>query len=156
VPEFSGSEVRSSEVRSSEIRGSEIRGPEIRSLEDLAEYAHRQMERIQRMQDDLAAQYGAGESPRGFVRARTGPGGSVQELRIDPGATALPIDELAAEIVVAIGAAQSEYAHRADEIMAPILALKPSEQTADTLEAGMRRLDALADEVDQLARRRDL
>lgn len=129
--------------------------PEIRSLEDLAEYAHQQVERIQRMQVDLAAQYGTGESPRGLVRARTGPGGSVQELRIDPAAAKVPLDDLAAEVVAAIGAAQREYARRADDIMAPVLDLRPSERAAESLEAGLRRLDTLADEVDRLARRRD-
>lgn len=130
--------------------------PEIRSLEDLAADAHQQLERVQRMQADLAAQSGTGESPRRFVRARTGPGGTVQELRIDPGAGELPMEDLAAEVVAAIGAAQQAYAQSADEIIAPVLDLRPSEQAADALEAGVRRLDALAGDLDRLARRHHL
>jgi hypothetical protein len=84
--------------------------PDIRNLEDLAEYAHQQVARIQRMQDDLAGQYGTAESPRGHVRARTGPGGALQELRIDPGAMRLSAEDVAAEVTAAITAAQREYA----------------------------------------------
>jgi DNA-binding protein YbaB len=129
--------------------------PEIRSLEDLAEYAYQQVDRIRRMQADLAAQYGSGESPRGLVRARTGPGGRIQQLRIDPAAGGLPLDDLAAEVMAAIGAAQEEYARRADDIMAPVLDLRPNEQAIQSLEAGLSRLDTLADDVNRLARRRD-
>ena len=96
--------------------------PDIRNLEDLAEYAHQQVARIQRMQDDLADQYGTAESPRGYVRARTGPGGGLQELRIDPGAMRLSAEDVAAEVTAAITAAQREYADRANEIIAPVLA----------------------------------
>ncbi|MEV4760977.1 YbaB/EbfC family nucleoid-associated protein [Micromonospora sp. NPDC049559] len=127
--------------------------PDIRNLEEFAEYAHQQVERVQRMQEDLASQYGTAESPRGLVRARTGPGGAIQELRIDPSALRLPPDEVEAEVTAAVNAAQREYAERADAIMAPILNLRPSEQSIDVMEAGMRRLDALADDLDRLARR---
>jgi DNA-binding protein YbaB len=129
--------------------------PEIRGIEELADYAYRQVERIQRMQDDLAGQYGTGESPRRFVRARTGPGGGLQELRIDPGALRLTAEEVAAEVTAAVTEAQREYAKRADEIMAPVLGMRPSEQSLEALEAGMGRLDRLADDLDRLARRTD-
>ncbi|HEY0697299.1 MAG TPA: YbaB/EbfC family nucleoid-associated protein [Micromonospora sp.] len=126
---------------------------DIHSLEELAEYAHRQVERIARMQEDLTDQYGTGESPRGFVRARTGPGGTVQELRIDPGGMRLTAEELAAEVTAAVTVAQQEYARRADEIMAPVLGMRPSQQSLDAFEAGMSRLDALADDLERLSRR---
>jgi hypothetical protein len=111
------------------------------------------VERIQRMQTDLEGQFGIAQSPRRFVRARTGPGGVLQELRIDPGALRLTADAEAAEVTAAVTAAQREYAERADEIMAPILGLRPSEESVDTLQAGMNRLDELADDLDRLARR---
>lgn len=126
--------------------------PDLRSLEDLAEYAHQQVERIQRMQADLAAQYGSADSPDGHVHARTGPGGVVQELRIAPSGMRLSADELAAEVMAAIGAAQRAYAARADAIMEPVLGLRPSDTNVDVLEAGMSRLDTLADDLDRLAR----
>lgn len=130
--------------------------PDIRNLEDLAEYAHEQLARIQRMQDDLADQFGTGESPRGYVRARTGPGGGLQELRIDPAAMRLPAEDVAAEVTAAITAAQREYAERADEIIKPVLASAPSENSVGDLEAGMRRLDGLVDDLERIARRRGL
>ncbi|WP_329106434.1 YbaB/EbfC family nucleoid-associated protein [Micromonospora sp. NBC_01699] len=130
--------------------------PDIRNLDDLAEYAHQQVARIQRMQEDLADQYGTGESPRGYVRARTGPGGALQELRIDPGALRLSAEDVAAEVTAAIGAAQREYADRANEIITPVLAAAPSKDSLDDLDAGMRRLDGLMDDLDRLARRRGL
>ncbi|MEV4626558.1 YbaB/EbfC family nucleoid-associated protein [Micromonospora sp. NPDC049523] len=130
--------------------------PDIRNLEDLAEYAHQQVARIQRMQDDLADQYGTGESPRGYVRARTGPGGAIQELRIDPGAMRLSAEDVAAEVTAAIGEAQREYGTRANEIIAPVLAAAPSEDSLGKLDEGMRRLDGLMDDLDRVARRRDL
>ncbi|MGW4464672.1 YbaB/EbfC family nucleoid-associated protein [Micromonospora sp. NBC_01796] len=130
--------------------------PDIRNLEDLAEYAHQQVARIQRMQDDLADQYGTGESPRGYVRARTGPGGAIQELRIDPGALRLSAEDVAAEVTAAIGEAQREYNGRANEIIAPVLAAAPSEDSLGRLDEGMRRLDGLMDDLDRVARRRDL
>lgn len=127
--------------------------PDIRNLDELAEYAQRQVERIQHMQQDLAEQVGAGRSPRGLVRARTGPGGELKELRIDPDALRLPADEVAAEVTAAVTAAQREFAARADEIMAPVLGLRPSQESLDALEAGVSRLDALADDLDRVARR---
>ncbi len=108
------------------------------------------------MQEDLVAQFGTGESPRGYVRSRTGPGGAVQELRIEPDALRLSAAEVATEVTAAITEAQREYARRADEIIAPVLDLRPSEQSADVLNAGMSRLDALADDLDRLARRTGL
>ncbi|MFK3981602.1 YbaB/EbfC family nucleoid-associated protein [Micromonospora sp. NPDC050397] len=129
---------------------------DIRNLDDLAEYAHQQLARIQRMQDDLADQFGTGESPRGYVRARTGPGGGLQELRIDPTAMRLPAEDVAAEVTAAITAAQQEYARRADEIITPVIAAAPDQNSVGDLEAGMRRLDGLVDDLDRIARRRGL
>lgn len=130
--------------------------PDIRNLEELAEYAHQQVQRIQRMQSDLAAQSGSGESARGYVRARTGPGGTLRELHIDPAALRLSADELSAEVVTAVTAAQREFTERADEIVGPVLDLRPSERATDELDAGMSRLDGLAEELDRLARRSGL
>jgi DNA-binding protein YbaB len=125
-------------------------------LTDLAEYAHNQIERIGRMQHDLAEYVGQGQSPRGYVRAQTGPGGALQDLRIEPDALRLPADDVAAEVSAAVGAAQRDYAHRADEIMTPVLGMRPSEQTADALEAGMSRLDSLTADLERLAHDRNL
>jgi DNA-binding protein YbaB len=130
--------------------------PDIRSLEELAEYVQRQVEQIQRMQSDVAAQYGEGVSPREYVRARTGPGGALQELRIDPTALRLPVAEVEAEVVAAVSAAQRQFAERADAIMAPVLGMRPSERTVDAFEDGMRRLDGLTADLERLARRRGL
>jgi YbaB/EbfC DNA-binding family len=112
---------------------------EIRNLDDLAEYG----------------QPGA-TSPRGYVRARTGPGGQLKDLRIDPNALRLTAEELEAEVVTAITAAQNQYAKRSDDIMAPVLGMRPSEQATAQLEDGMAKLDALAAELDRIARQRDL
>lgn len=124
---------------------------DIRNLADLADYAQQQIARIQRMQQDLAEQFGEGQSPRGLVVARTGPGGVLLDLQIDPNARRLTTEELAAEVKAAVTAAQREFAARADEIMAPVLGMRPSEQSVNELEAGMSRLDALADDVARLA-----
>jgi hypothetical protein len=52
-----------------------------------------------------------------------------------------------------VTAAQREFAARADEIMAPVLGLRPSEESLDALEAGVSRLDGLVEDLDRLARR---
>jgi hypothetical protein len=109
---------------------------EIRNLDDLAEYG------------PLGA-----TSPRGYVRAQTGPGGQLTDLRIDPAGLRLTAEELEAEVVTAITAAQNQYAA---EVAAPVLGVHPSEQTMAQLEDGMAKLDALAAELDRIARQRDL
>jgi hypothetical protein len=114
---------------------------EIRNFADLAEYAD---------------ETGTGESPRGYVRARTGPGGQLKDLRIDPNALRLTAEELEAEVATAITAAQNEYAKRADDIVAPVLGKRPSEQALAQLEEGMTKLDELAANLDRIARDRDL
>jgi hypothetical protein len=77
-------------------------------------------------------------------------------LRIDPAGLRLPATDLEAEVTAAVSAAQRQFAERADEIMAPVLGMRPSEQSVDALEAGMNRLDALGDDLERLARRRGL
>lgn len=129
---------------------------EIRSLSDLAEYAHDQVQRITTMQQDLAACHGEARSPRGYVLARTGPGGALLELRLEPDANRLPVEDLAAEVTAAVTAAQQEYGRRADTIMSGVLGLRPSEQAADALEAGMSRLEALGADLERLGRSRNL
>jgi DNA-binding protein YbaB len=128
---------------------------EIRNLTDLAEYAQDQIDRITRMQRDLADHEGEGESPRGLVRARTGPGGALRDLHLTPDVLRLSPDEASAEITAAITAAQQDYATRADAIMQPVLGMKPSEQSTDVFDAGMQRLDALTADLDRLVQRRD-
>jgi len=130
--------------------------PEIRDLGDLAEYAHRQVAQVQRMPGDLAAEAGEGRSPRGYVHARTGPGGALRDLHIEEPALHLSAHELAAEVTAAITAAQRRYAARADQIMEPVLGVRPSERTPDEPDAGVSRLDALAEDLDRIARRRGL
>jgi hypothetical protein len=129
---------------------------EIRDLGDLAEYAHDQIERITRMQRELADYVGEGESPQRLAKARTGPGGSLRDLRLTPGILRLSPEDAAAEITAAITAAQRDYAGRADEIMSPVLAMRPSEQSTDALELGMSRLDELTVDLERLAQRRHL
>ncbi len=129
---------------------------EIRNLDDLAEYAERQVRQLEKMQSDLAAQTGEARSPRGYVRAQTGPGGVLRELRIDPTALRLSAEEVAAEVTAAITAAQRQLAERADDIMAPVLGVRPSEQSLDRVEEGMAKLDSLATDLERLARQRGL
>jgi hypothetical protein len=90
------------------------------------------------------------------VRARTGPGGRLPELHITPDALRLSADDLGCEVTAAITAAQADFAGRSDDIMAPLLALRPSEQRADALDQGLQRLDSLAADLERLAERRDL
>ena len=130
--------------------------PEIRSLTDLAEYAQDQLDRIARMQRELADCAGEGESPRRLVRARTGPGGALLDLRLHPDVLHLSTDGAAAEITAAIAAAQRDFGARADEIMAPILAVRPSEESTAAIEQGVRRLDALTADLERLAHRHGL
>jgi DNA-binding protein YbaB len=126
---------------------------EIRNLTDLAEYAQDQVERITRMQQEIADQVGEGTSPRRLVTARTGPGGRVLDLKLDPDALRLPVADASAEITAAITAAQADFAARTDGIMAPVLGARPSEQATDALDAGMARLDALTADLERLTRR---
>jgi DNA-binding protein YbaB len=125
---------------------------EIHSVEGLAEYAHQQIERIERMQRDLTEQTGYGTSQRGLVKARTGPSGMLRDLEIDPEAMRMSPSELALEIKSAITAAQADYGTKADDIMAPILGLRPSEEGQEAIDAGMSRLDELSANLDRVAR----
>jgi len=126
------------------------------SLSDLAGYAQEQVARITRMQSDLDEAEGEGDSPRGLVHARTGPGGVLRDLRLDPRVLRMGTEEAAEEITAAVTAAQRAFAEKADAIMAPVLALRPSTASVDALDQGMRRLDALTADLERLARRRDL
>jgi YbaB/EbfC DNA-binding family len=130
--------------------------PEIRNLTDLAAYAQDQVERIARMQQDLEAAVGEGESPRRLARARTGPGGRLLELHLSPDAMRLPAEEAAAEITAAVVAAQTDFAGRADDIMEPVLAMRPGEEATEALDQGMRRLDELTADLERLGRRSGL
>jgi hypothetical protein len=124
---------------------------EINTLTDLAAYAQEQIERLTRMQEDLAACVGEGESPGGLVFARTGPGGRLIDLRLDRDTMHLSTEDAAAEIAAAVTAAQSDYGARADDILQPVLALRPSEQSTAALDRGMRRLDELTADLERLA-----
>jgi DNA-binding protein YbaB len=129
---------------------------EIHSVESLADYAYQQIERIQRMERDLAEQVGEGTSRQGHVKAKTGPAGVLKDLKIEPAAMRLSPEELETEVRSAIAEAQSDFARRADDIMGPILHVRPSEQANAAIEAGMRRLDELSANLDRLARSRGL
>lgn len=129
---------------------------EIHSVEGLADYAYQQIERIQRMESELAEQIGEGTSKQGHVTAKTGQSGVLKDLKIDNAALRLSPDELTAEVKSAIGAAQADFARRADDIMGPILNVRPSEQANTAIEAGMKRLDALTADLDRIARTRGL
>ncbi|HEV7900168.1 MAG TPA: YbaB/EbfC family nucleoid-associated protein [Planosporangium sp.] len=108
-------------------------------LTELADYAHRQVERIERMQADLDEASAEAESRSGRVRARTGPGGAVLDLRIEPVAMAVSPEELAAEVIEAITSAQRAYGVIADEIMAPVLEIGPYDANAPVVEDDRRR-----------------
>jgi DNA-binding protein YbaB len=129
---------------------------EIRNLAQLAEYANEQIQRIAKMQSDLAGSAGRGQGPRGMVRARTGPGGKLLGLRIDPEALRLSAEQVTAEVAAAISAAQKDYSRHADEIMAPVLGMRPSEQSVADIERGLGQLDVLAEDMERLARNHDL
>jgi hypothetical protein len=127
--------------------------PPFRDFQDLAAYAQEQLDRVGRMQADMAAAAGEGVSPHRYARARTGPGGKLLELRLDPDAQSLSLGELTDEVVAAVNAAQADYATQTDAIMAPLLESRP---TGDSIDDGLRRLDALTDDLDRLMRRPDL
>jgi hypothetical protein len=91
-----------------------------------------------------------------MVRARTGPGGKLLGLRIDPEALRLSAEQVTAEVAAAISAAQKDYARHADEIMAPVLGMRPSEQSVADIERGLGQLDVLAEDMERLARNHDL
>jgi DNA-binding protein YbaB len=129
---------------------------EIHSVEGLADYAHQQIERIQRMERELAEQVGEGTSRDGHVKAKTGAAGVLKDLKIDAAAMRLSPEELTAEVRSAISAAQADFARRADDIMGPILHVKPSEHANAAIEQGMQRLDALTADLERLARARGL
>lgn len=129
---------------------------EIRNLTDLAEYAQDQIERITRMQQEMADYVGEGTSPERLVKARTGPGGQLVDLRLEPDVLRLHPEEAAAEIAAAISTAQRDYADRTNAIMEPVLAARPSQHNADDFDEGIRRLDALTENLERLMSRRDL
>jgi len=108
------------------------------------------------MQQQLNDYVGEGESPRRHVRARTGPGGRLVDLHITQDALRLTAEDLTSEVAAAITAAQGDYATRTDDIMAPLLAMRPSERAADAFDQGLQRLDALTVDLERLAQRRDL
>ncbi len=130
--------------------------PEIHSVEGLAAYAAEQIERIERMQREVAQQVGEGTSRQGHVKAKTGIAGAVKDLRIAPSALRLSPEELSAEVTSAIAAAQADYARKADDIMGPILGMRPSEDAASSFESRLGRLQSLQDDVERLARSRGL
>lgn len=129
---------------------------EFRNLTDLAAYAQDQIERIARMQQDMADYVGEGTSPQGLVRARTGPGGRLLDLHLDPDLLSLRPGEVAEEITAAVAKAQGDYAERTDAIMEPVLGARPSERDGDEIDEGIRRLDALTEDLERLMRRPDL
>jgi DNA-binding protein YbaB len=129
---------------------------EIRNLTDLAEYAQEQIERISRMQQDIAQYAGEGVSPERLVRAKTGPGGQLLDLHLDPAVMELHPRELTTEITAAITAAQRDYAERTNAIMEPVLGARPSERDDDQIEEGIRKLDALTENLERLMSRPEL
>ena len=129
---------------------------EIRNLTDLAEYAQEQIERVTRMQQEIAGHVGEGTSPERHVRAKTGPGGQLVDLQLDPAAMELTPHELTAEITAAITAAQRDFAAGTDAIMEPVLGARPSERDTDQIEDGLRKLDELTESLESLMRRTDL
>jgi DNA-binding protein YbaB len=125
---------------------------EIRGLDGLADYALSQVERLERVQRALLEIVGEGASPRGFVRACTGPQGSVQRLTIEDDALRLGGAALAEEVVAAIQAAQQQYAAQADELMTAEVGMRPSASN-EAFDAGVARLEALTEQLDELSRR---
>lgn len=130
--------------------------PQIRSMDQLVDYAASQVQRIQQMQDGLGALEGHGSSTSGRVQARTGPGGLLQDLRLDPTAMTLSATQLTAELREAISGAQQDYAAQAEAVMQPVLGAAPSAQQRDDLDSGLDRLDGLIEDLERVARQRGL
>ncbi|RSN14681.1 hypothetical protein DMB42_09425 [Nonomuraea sp. WAC 01424] len=69
--------------------------------------------------DELSLVTGQGESRSGVVTARVAADGRLEGLRLSPRASRLELDELTAEIVQAVRAAQDDQARRLADVVPP-------------------------------------
>ena len=126
----------------------------LNNLDDLANYALDQVDRLRRAQERLEHESGEGRSPDGLVAAKTGPGGRLLDLRVDEAALRGGAEQLAASVTAAITAAQAAYAKQADDIMGGEMGVRPSE-AGGTYDRGLARIDELTDQLEDLTRRLD-
>lgn len=123
----------------------------LNNLDDLANYAIDQVERLRRAQEQLAHESGEGRSADGLVVARTGPGGGLLELRIDEAALRGGAHRLGADVTAAVTAAQAAYAAKADDIMGGEIGMRPSD--TGSYDRGLARIDELTEQLEDLSRK---
>jgi DNA-binding protein YbaB len=124
----------------------------LNNLDDLANYALDQVDRLRRAQERLEHESGEGRSPDGLVVARTGVGGRLLDLRIDEAALRGGADRLSTSVAAAVSAAQAAYAQQADDIMGGEMGMRPSE-AGGAYDRGLARIDELTDQLEDLTRR---
>ncbi|NUT31994.1 MAG: YbaB/EbfC family nucleoid-associated protein [Hamadaea sp.] len=127
---------------------------ELRNLDDLANYALAQVDRLRRAQEQLEEISAVGRSQDGLVVARTGAGGRLIELHVANAALRRGADRLSASVTAAVTAAQAAYAQVADDIMSGELGMRPTEGGGD-YDRGLARIDELTDQLEDLVRRLD-
>ncbi|WP_211240874.1 YbaB/EbfC family nucleoid-associated protein [Hamadaea tsunoensis] len=121
----------------------------MKNLDDLAAYALHQVERLRALQARLADLSCEGRSPDGLVVARTGAGGRVLDLRLDPRALGGGAERLGRSVRSAITAAQNAYAQEAGKLMATELPPPGDEE----YERGVARIDELTERLNEMTRR---
>lgn len=124
---------------------------EVKNLDDLATYAMHQVERLRVLQARLAELSCEGRSPDGLIVARTGAGGSLLDLRLDPRALVGGPERLGRSVRSAVTAAQNAYAQEAARLMATELPAPGGE----AYEQGVARIDELTERVNEMVRRLD-
>jgi DNA-binding protein YbaB len=107
-------------------------------VERLRDDSIRQLESIQRMQDELAQVHGEADAARGLVTVRVTPAGMPTRMHLEPEATHLPADELAGHIMAAIADATAQAAERMRAVVGQVV-------PPDELEAMMRGTTTEAD-----------
>lgn len=123
------------------------------SPDRLLAQAQEQVRRLADLQAGVETITGRARSASGKVGATTGAGGVLEDLQLDPVAMLLSPEELAAEVVSAVSAAQADAAAQAADALAPLRSGPPSSDDA-RFDQGLARLDGLLDDLDRVARRR--
>ncbi|PUA81265.1 YbaB/EbfC family nucleoid-associated protein [Nocardioides currus] len=90
-------------------------------LDDLHTHDARQLERIARLQADLAEVYGEGHTAHGRVHVRVNAAGRPTALTLEPTATSLPATELAAAILRAVDQAAGDAAARVASLLGDLV-----------------------------------
>jgi len=81
----------------------------------------RHLEAVARMQDELAQVQGEAVTAGGLVRVRVTPAGRPTELHLAAGATRLPADELATQVMTAIAEAAASAGARMREVVGEVV-----------------------------------